>query len=57
MDFIERWFNISPDGGSGSLEITWVMVLLVVLLGPLLVSRFRSAARQSRKTNGNDFIE
>ena len=21
MDFIERWFGVSPDGGDGSLEI------------------------------------
>ena len=51
MDFIERWFGVSPDSGSGSLEITLVILALVVLAAPLLVSKFRSAARQSRGTN------
>jgi hypothetical protein len=33
MDFIERLFGISPDGGDGSTElmITGVVVLLAVL--------------------------
>ena len=44
MDFIERWFGVSPDGGSGSLEITLVIVGLLVLAAPLLVSKFRSGA-------------
>ena len=51
MDFIERWFGFSPDGGSGSLEITLIIVALVVLAAPLLVSKFNSAARLTRKTN------
>ncbi|MDQ3966698.1 MAG: hypothetical protein M3246_09695 [Actinomycetota bacterium] len=36
MDFIERWFGVSPDGGSGALE-----VLLVVGLPILVVLTFR----------------
>ncbi len=27
MDFIERWFGISPDGGNGSFELAFVLVL------------------------------
>jgi hypothetical protein len=30
MDFIERWFGISPDGGDGSLEAIYVLAFLVV---------------------------
>lgn len=25
MDFIERWFGVAPDGGSGSLEALYLM--------------------------------
>jgi hypothetical protein len=31
MDFIERFFGISPDGGDGSLEIL-LLVLLVLII-------------------------
>ena len=31
MDFIERWFHLSPDGGSGSTEALYVGVLAFVL--------------------------
>jgi hypothetical protein len=30
MDFIERWFGISPDGGDGSLEALYLVVPLIV---------------------------
>jgi len=29
MDFIERIFGISPDGGDGSIELIYVTVLFV----------------------------
>ena len=29
MDFNERWFGVSPDSGDGSLELLWVIVILV----------------------------
>ncbi|HEU0005280.1 MAG TPA: hypothetical protein VFS12_04745 [Terriglobia bacterium] len=34
MDFIERWFNLSPDGGNGATEasIFLALGLLVVAL-------------------------
>lgn len=32
MDFIERLFGISPDGGSGSTEAMYVLTLVAVLL-------------------------
>ena len=41
MDFIERMFGISPDGGSGSTElmIIAVFVLIAVLVAGRWVSR------------------
>lgn len=31
MDFIERWFGFSPDGGDGSTELLYIIVIAVVL--------------------------
>lgn len=39
MDFIERLFGFSPDGGSGSLELAFV---LVPIIAGLLVWRIYS---------------
>ena len=38
MDFIERWFHISPDGGNGTLEVLYVgafILLIIVVIRPL----------------------
>jgi MYXO-CTERM domain-containing protein len=44
MDFIERIFEVSPDGGSGALEAIYLMVLgLGVAVAGFLVRRRRSA--------------
>lgn len=51
MDFIERWFGLSPDGGSGSLEITLVIAALVAVAALLRVTQFKSAAGRSRTSN------
>jgi hypothetical protein len=34
MDFIERWFGFSPDGGSGTTE------MLFMLVGVALIAAF-----------------
>ena len=31
MDFIEKWFGFSPDGGDGSTEILYIIVFALVL--------------------------
>jgi hypothetical protein len=41
MDFIERIFHVSPDGGSGTLE-------LLLLLVPVLVVLVATVAKLSR---------
>jgi hypothetical protein len=33
MDFIERWFGISPDHGSGATELIWVLAITVIAIG------------------------
>ena len=32
MDFIERLFGISPDGGDGSTELMYLIVLAVIVV-------------------------
>ncbi|WP_352596509.1 hypothetical protein [Mesorhizobium sp. M0091] len=41
MDFIERIFGISPDGGSGSFEAALIMVPIVIV-GLVLLARKRA---------------
>jgi hypothetical protein len=43
MDFIERIFHVSPDGGSGTLELLLIMIPVLVALTAIVVklsSRF-----------------
>jgi len=37
MDFVERWFAISPDGGSGVFEAC--LMLAVIIAGCVVVFR------------------
>jgi hypothetical protein len=41
MDFIERWFGLSPDGGDGTTEALYVVaaaaILVLIFARPLLV--------------------
>jgi hypothetical protein len=43
MDFVERLFGISPDGGSGAFE---GLILVLAMAAPLLLVRRHSPARQ-----------
>lgn len=49
MDFIERIFGISPDGGDGSTEALYIVVALAIVA--LLVARpiLRRRAEQRRR--------
>jgi hypothetical protein len=33
MDFIERWFGFSPDGGDGSFEAIILIAIVIVITG------------------------
>ena len=39
MDFIEQWFGVSPDGGDGSLELLWIVAIVVAGVAFLLRRR------------------
>ena len=40
LDFIERYFGISPDGGNGSTEfrLVWAMIILLIVVSALLLA-------------------
>ena len=52
MDFIERWFGVSPDGGDGTLELLYigVGVLIVVAIFWRIAHRirYRTSGQRSR---------
>jgi hypothetical protein len=49
MDFVERWFGISPDNGNGSFEF---LCVLVAIAGTLLFLGRRRVAKLGRRASG-----
>jgi MYXO-CTERM domain-containing protein len=45
MDFIERWFHVSPDGGSGATEATILLALCMLVAALVWRRQRRRAAR------------
>lgn len=45
MDFIERAFGVSPDGGSGSLELALMLALVLAMIGLVFYRRKGNADR------------
>jgi hypothetical protein len=48
MDFIERIFGVSPDGGDGSLEAIILLAITVVLAMVAWRRRSAGAARRAK---------
>jgi hypothetical protein len=48
MDFIERWFGISPDGGDGTTEALYVLAVIAVLVVAFARPLIRRLARKRR---------
>ena len=46
MDFIEKIFGFSPDGGSGAFE---VLLFLIPIVGAYVIYKARSNARKTRR--------
>jgi hypothetical protein len=44
MDFIEKIFGVSPDGGNGSLEMTLVVILPTAILLIAVIWRLRRSS-------------
>lgn len=36
MDWIERWFGVSPDGGDGTLELLLMLLAAVAVVAAIL---------------------
>jgi len=49
VDFIERWFGVSPDGGSGSLEMLYIVALAVVVGVIVFRSRIKELIARMRE--------
>jgi len=53
MDFIERIFHIAPDGGTGTLELSFLIVFLIAPIAAMMAVRRRRArslqAQQGRE--------
>ena len=47
MDFIERIFGLSPDGGDGSTEVLYILALVAVVA---VVAGRRWLRRRGRRT-------
>ncbi len=45
MDFFERYMNVSPDGGSGTLEALYIIVPTLVIGARLFWLSLRSRVR------------
>jgi len=43
MDFIEEWFHLSPDGGSGLVEALYILGVVLVAALVVAVRRRRPA--------------
>jgi hypothetical protein len=43
MDFIERIFHIAPDGGTGALELSFLIMFLIAPIAAVMVVRRRRA--------------
>ena len=46
MDFIERWFHLSPDHGNGTTEAMFIVVAAVFVIGVLTRRRLASRAKR-----------
>jgi hypothetical protein len=47
MQFIEHWFGFSPDAGSGTTELLYVLVIAAAILVFMTRAYLRKRARQN----------
>ncbi|MGB6348731.1 MAG: hypothetical protein WBG10_01765 [Pseudolabrys sp.] len=48
MDFFERYFNFSPDGGDGTIELL-VIIAVVLVVAAIATSIWQRPPRQDTK--------
>ena len=49
MDFIERWFGVSPDAGNGSLEMLYLLVIAAIAAAIVYREPLRNFLRMNTK--------
>jgi hypothetical protein len=49
VDFIERWLHVSPDGGSGALEVLYLVVIALVVASVVVRRRRIKAPKEDRR--------
>jgi hypothetical protein len=49
MDFFERIFGLAPDGGNGSLEMIYLLIASLILVGVGRWHAHRAATRAPRE--------
>jgi hypothetical protein len=49
MDFIERWFGVSPDGGDGSLEVLYILVVAAIAAAIVYREPLKRILRMNRR--------
>jgi archaellum biogenesis protein FlaJ (TadC family) len=55
MDFIERIFHIAPDGGTGMLELSFVIVFVIApIVATMVLRRRRGQGQQERFRHDRD---
>ena len=55
MDFVERWSGISADGGSGILEVSMILGVLIVLCILVFPSTLQAGwSRRASKVAGHE---
>ena len=50
MDFIEKWFGLSPDGGDGSLEVLWLAAIVVLAVAFIFRRKILMHLRRDGRT-------
>jgi hypothetical protein len=51
MDFIERFFQFSPDGGSGTTELFWISAIVLAIFGGVFRRRIRKFFSSPNRLN------
>ncbi len=49
MDFIERWFNLSPDNGSGATEALFLLAAALLIVAVVYRRRIAELAKRRSK--------
>jgi hypothetical protein len=51
MNFLEQWLNITPDGGSGVLEILYIGAAVAALSAVAFRRKLASLLRNARRSS------